>query len=59
MKGGFAKNVPLLEVHSKGVEIISGSEYSFCSNKTAEGGTHHRHGKANHSKEPHVKNCLG
>jgi len=47
------------EVQSKGVEIVSGSEYPFCSKKTAEGGTYHRHGKANHNREPSVKGCLG
>jgi site-specific recombinase XerD len=52
-------SVFLTEVQSKGVEIVSGSEYPFCSEKTAEGGTHHRHGKANHNREPNVKNCLG
>ena len=43
----------------EGVEIVSGSEYSFCSEKTAEGGTLHRHEKANYNREPRVKNCLG
>lgn len=47
------------EVQSKGVEIVSGSEYPFYREKISEGGTYHRHGKANHNWESSVKDCLG
>jgi len=56
---GYLTYIISKEVQSKGVEIVSGSEYPFCGEKTTEGGTNHRHGKANHNREPSVKDCLG